>query len=61
MIKWDGAELPFKDGDATEKEAYFMEDSDPVEDAVHRVKRILDAKYEEVNAYWFYDIMQENL
>jgi len=45
IIKWDGAEMPFKDGDASTKEACYVADSDRVEDAVHRVKRILDAKY----------------
>jgi len=45
IIEWDGAEMPFKDGDASTKEAYYVADSDPVEDAVHRVKHILDAKY----------------
>jgi len=45
IIKWDGAEMPFKDGDASTKEAYYVADSDPVEDAVHRVKHILDVKY----------------
>jgi len=38
--------MPFKDGDASTKEAHYVPDSDPVEDAVHRVKRILDAKYD---------------
>jgi len=46
IIEWDGAEMPFKDGDASTKEAYYVADSDPVEDAVHRVKRILDAKHD---------------
>jgi len=36
--------MPFKDGDATAKEAHCTADSDPVEDAAHGVKRILDAK-----------------
>jgi len=44
IIEWDGAEMPFKDGDASTKEAHCAADSDPAEDAVHRVKRILDAK-----------------
>jgi len=44
IIKWDGAEMPFKDGDASTKEAHYVADNNPVEDAVHRVKRILDAK-----------------
>jgi len=41
--------MPFEDGDASIKEAYYVADSDPVEDAVHRVKRILDAKYEKAD------------
>jgi len=44
IIEWDGAEMPFKDGDASAKEACCAAGSDPVEDAAHRVKRILDAK-----------------
>jgi len=44
IIEWDGAEMPFKDRDTSTKEACYVTDSDPVEDAVHRVKRILDAK-----------------
>jgi len=44
IIEWDGAEMPFEDGDASTKEARCAADSDPVEDAAHRVKRILDAK-----------------
>jgi len=45
IIEWDGAEMPFKDGDTSTKEAYYVVDINPVEDAVHRVKHILDAKY----------------
>jgi len=44
IIEWDGAEMPFEDGDASTKEAHHVADSDPAEDAVHRVKHILDAK-----------------
>jgi len=44
IIKWDGTEMPFKDGDASTKEGHYVADSDPAEDAAHRVKRILDAK-----------------
>jgi len=44
IIEWDGAEMPFEDGDAHTKEACDVTDSDLAEDAVHRVKRILDAK-----------------
>jgi len=46
IVKWDGAEMPFKDGDASVKEAHYAADNDLVEDAVHRVKRTLDAKFE---------------
>jgi len=41
--------MPFKDGDASTKEACYVADSNPVEDAVHRVKRILDAKCDEAD------------
>jgi len=41
--------MPFKDGDASTKEADCVADSDPVEDAVHRVKRILEAKYDKAD------------
>jgi len=41
--------MPFKDGDASVKEVHYVSDSDPVEDAVHRVKRILDAKYKKAD------------
>jgi len=44
IVEWDGAEMPFEDGDASTKEARCAADSDPVEDTVHGVKRILDAK-----------------
>jgi len=44
IIEWDGAEMPFEDGDASAKEACCAADSNPAEDAVHGVKRILDAK-----------------
>jgi len=44
IIEWDGAEIPFKDGDVSAKEVYSAADSHPTEDNVHRVKRILDPK-----------------
>ena len=37
IVEWDEAEMPFKDGDASVKEAYYVADSNPVEDAAHRV------------------------
>jgi len=46
IIKWDGAEMPFKDGDASTKEVCYVADSYPVENAVCRVNHILDAKYD---------------
>ena len=49
IVEWDGAEMPFKDGDASVKEAYYVADSNPVEADVHRVKRILDAKHEKAD------------
>jgi len=36
--------MPFKDRDASTKEVHYVADSNPVEDHVHRVKRMLDAK-----------------
>jgi len=44
IIEWDGAEMPFKDGDASAKEAHCAADSNPAEDAARRVKRILDTE-----------------
>jgi len=44
IIKWDGAEMPFKEGDASTKEVHCPADSNPAEDAAHGVKKILDAK-----------------
>jgi len=49
IVEWDGAEMPFKDGDASTKEVHYVADSDPAEDAAHRVKRILDAKHEKAD------------
>jgi len=49
IIEWDGGETPFKDGDASTKEARCAADRDPTEDAVHGVKRILDAKHDEAD------------
>ena len=48
-VVWDGSEMPFKERDATEIEAYHISEGDSMEDAVHRVKRILDAKYEKAD------------
>ena len=44
-VHWDEKKMPFKERDATEQQAYHISDGDSVEDAVERVKKILDAKY----------------
>jgi len=59
IIKWDGAEMPFEDGDASTKEAHCVADSDPVEDAAHRVKRILDAKCDQADVEKIYEEQAE--
>jgi len=41
IVEWDGAEMPFKDRDASIKEAYYVADSDPVEDAAYRSREFL--------------------
>lgn len=48
-ITWDSAQIPFKNADATEQEAYHIDDPQAVSDAADRVKQILDAKYEKAN------------
>ena len=45
-IEWDGNSIPLRDNDLSVKEAYYVNDSDIVEDAATRLKGILDAKYE---------------
>ncbi len=45
-ILWDGAEMPFKHGECTVEDSYFVQDSKAVEDATSRLRNILDAKYE---------------
>jgi len=49
VVEWDGSELPFKDGKATPKQAYHIADGDVMDEAVSRVKRILDAKYKKAD------------
>mgnify|MGYP000137022187 CR=1 FL=1 len=44
LAEWDGSELPFKDGEATPKEAYHIAEGDVMDKAASRAKRILDAK-----------------
>ncbi len=45
-IRWENAVMPFKDGDASVTEAYYVQDPEQVEQASDRLKKILDAKYE---------------
>ena len=55
VVEWGGVEMPLKDGDTSAKEAHCAADSNPAEDAVHRVERILDAnckKQDVENVCW---------
>ncbi len=45
-VKWDFAEMPFKDIDADMKTSYYIGDDVNLTDASERIKKILDAKYE---------------
>ena len=45
-VEWDGASMPFKEGDSTMQDAYHVPDPGILEDASTRLKKILDAKYE---------------
>ena len=44
-VEWEGATVPMKPHDANRETDLFVQDSKPVEDAVDRMKNILDAKY----------------
>ena len=48
-IEWDGAEVPMRSRDATEKDSYYINDTPCLEEAAERIKQILDAKYEPAN------------
>ena len=45
-VEWDGNSIPLRNSELDFKEAYYVNDSDIVEDAATRIKGILDAKYE---------------
>ena len=45
-VSWEGHEVPMKDTNATEQQAYHVEEPDAVDQATERIKGILDAKYE---------------
>jgi len=47
--EWDGSELPFKDGEATPREAYHIAEGDVMDEAASRAKRILGAKYKKAD------------
>jgi len=49
VAECDGSELPFKDGEATPKEAYHIAEGDVMDEAVSRVKRIIDSKYQKAD------------
>ena len=48
-VNWDGHSCPFKDGDATLEDSYFVADPTSIADATDRLKGILDAKYEKAD------------
>ncbi len=48
-VNWDGHSCPFKDGDATIEDSYFVADPQSIADATDRLKGILDAKYEKAD------------
>lgn len=45
-VEWDNSEIPIKDPDVELQESYHINDTDIAEDAVDRIKQILDTKYE---------------
>ena len=47
-LRWDEATIPWKSSDATLDTAYFLKDSEAVEESVQRMTDILDAKYEKL-------------
>jgi hypothetical protein len=48
-IKWDGAEIPMQSRDATIEDSYLISDTPCLQEAVERIKQILNAKYEPAN------------
>jgi hypothetical protein len=43
-VEWDNSEIPMKDTDLEIQESYHIGDGDVADDALERIKRILDAK-----------------
>jgi hypothetical protein len=50
-IEWDNSEIPMKDVDAQFEDSFHIGDGDAADDALERIKSILDAKYEKANLY----------
>jgi hypothetical protein len=50
-VSWDNHEMPMKDVDATFEDSFYVNDTDHANDAMERIKSILDAKYEPANLY----------
>jgi hypothetical protein len=48
-IEWDTAEIPMRSRDATIEDSYLIADTPCLQEAVERIKQILDAKYEPAN------------
>ena len=48
-VEWDDSEIPMKDVDLEFQESYHLGDGDVADDAMDRIKAILDAKYEPAN------------
>ena len=45
-IEWEDSEIPMKDAGAPLTESYYIGDGDIADEALERIKGILDAKYE---------------
>jgi hypothetical protein len=50
-VEWDNSEIPMKDVDATFEDSFHIGDGDAADDAMERIKSILDAKYEKADLY----------
>jgi hypothetical protein len=48
-VEWDNSEIPMKDIDLEMQESYHIGNGDVADDALERVKHILDAKYKPAN------------
>mgnify|MGYP000411856084 FL=1 len=48
-VKWGNATMPFKDGDCSTQEAYYVQEPEQLVQASERLKSILDAKYEQAD------------